>query len=140
MTLLIIARIIYEAYFRFPHFKILKVGMRKWIQKKPDELISYQIELKTKKSSADLVFEELWINEKKYKFHLSREDRKIAGSFLEKEILKINIISEIENEDKIPFKSSKGALVFGYTFRNKRKYLSVKKFCGIDDLRLCGGM
>ena len=88
MTLFIIIRIIYEAYFRFPHFKIIKAGMRKWINKSSDELISYQIELKTKKASTELVFEELWINEKKYKFHLSRENRKIASSFKEKEILK----------------------------------------------------
>ena len=140
MTLFIIIRIIYEAYFRFPHFKILKAGMRKWVYKTSVELISYQIELKTKKSSTDLVFEELWINEKKYKFHLSRENRKIAGSFVEKEILKINIVAELtnENEDVKLFKSSKGAMVFGYSFRNKKKYLSIKKFCDIDDMRLCG--
>lgn len=140
MTLFIIIRIIYEAYFRFPHFRILKVGMRKWIQKSSAELVSYQIELKTKKSSSELVFEELWIDEKKYRFHLSREDRKIAGSFVEKEILKLNIISEIinKNEAGIPVKSSKGIMVLGYSFRNKRKYLSIKKFCGIDDIRLCG--
>lgn len=140
MTLLIIIRIIYEAYFRFPHFKILKAGMRKWINKNSDELISYQIELKTKKASTELVFEELWINEKKYKFHLSRENRKIAGSFEEKEILKLNIISELKNENLslAPVQSSKGILLLSYTFRNKIKYIKFKKFCSIDDLRLCG--
>lgn len=140
MTLLIIIRIIYEAYFRFPHFKILKAGMRKWINKNSDELISYQIELKTKKASTELVFEELWINEKKYKFHLSRENRKIAGSFEEKEILKLNIISELKNENLslAPVQSSKGILLLSYTFRNKIKYIKFKKFCSIDKLRLCG--
>ena len=140
MTLFIIIRIIYEAYFRFPHFKILKAGMRKWINKSSDELISYQIELKTKKASNELVFEELWINEKKYKFHLSRENRKIVESFEEKEILKLNIISELKNENLslIPVKSSKGILLLSYTFRNKIKYIKFKKFCSIDDLRLCG--
>ena len=140
MTLFIIIRIIYEAYFRFPHFKILKAGMKKWVNNSSRELISYQIELKTKKSSSELVFEELWIDEKKYKFFLSRGNRKIVGSFLKREILNLDIISEINNETKsvIPVKSSKGILLLGYTFRNKRKYLSFKKFCGIDDLQLCG--
>ena len=114
--------------------------MRKWMNKNSNQLISYQIELKTKKSSAELVFEELWIDEKKYKFHLSREDRKVAGSFNEKEILKLNIISEIKNENEAdtPAKSSRGILVLGYTFRNKRKFVSIKKFRDIDDLRLSG--
>ncbi len=140
MTLLIIIRIIYEKYFRFPHFRILKAGMQKWVFKKSEELISYQIELKTKKSSNELVFEELWINEKKYKFQLSRENRKIAGSFLEKEILKLNVISGIliENEDPIPALSSKGIMLLGYSFRNKRKYLRVRKFKIIDNIRLSG--
>ena len=140
MTLFIIIRIIYEAYFRFPHFKILKAGMKKWVQKKPDELISYQIELRTKKSSAELVFEELWIDEKKYKFHLCRETRTIAASFSEKEILKINIISELKNDSQsdISVKSSKGIMLLSYSFRNKKKYLSFKRFREIENIRLCG--
>ncbi len=140
MTLLIIIRIIYEKYFRFPHFKILKAGMQKWRFKKSEELISYQIELKTKKSSTELVFEELWINEKKYKFHLRRGNRKIAGSFSEKEILILNVISGIliENKVHIPTIASKGIMLLGYSFRNKRKYLRVKKFNIIENIRLSG--
>jgi uncharacterized membrane-anchored protein YhcB (DUF1043 family) len=140
MTLFILSRLIYEAYFRFPHFKILKAGMRQWMNKNKEQLTSYQIELKTKKSSSELVFEELWIDEKKYRFHLSREDRKIAGNFTKKEILKLNVISEIknDNENEIPSKSSRGILVLGYRFKNKRKFLSVKKLKNIDYLRLSG--
>ena len=140
MTLFIIIRIIYEAYFRFPHFKILKAGMRKWIQRTSGELISYQIELKTKKSSLELVFEELWIDEKKYKFHLTRQDRKIAGSFVKREVLKLNIISEIKNNltSENPVVSSKGILVLWYSFKNKKKHLRIKKFQDIDNIKLCG--
>ena len=140
MTLFIIIRIIYEAYFRFPHFKILKAGMRKWIQRTSGELISYQIELKTKKSSLELVFEELWIDEKKYKFHFTRQDRKIAGSFVKREVLKLNIISEIKNNliSENPVVSSKGILVLWYSFKNKKKHLRIKKFRDIDNIKLCG--
>ena len=140
MTLFLIIRIIYEAYFRFPHFKILKVGVRKWKNKSRDQLISYQIEVKTKKPSTELVFEELWIDEKKYKFNLSREERKIANSFDKKEILKINIFSEIKEEvnKENPVKASKGILVLSYKFRNKKKFVSIKKFKSIEDIHLSG--
>ncbi len=110
----------------------------KLLNESDSQLTSYLIEIKTKKSSAELVFEELWIDEKKYKFHLSRENRKIAESFAEKEVLKLNIISEITSPLIDPtVKSSKGILLLGYSFRNKRKYLSIKKFRDIDELHLC---
>ena len=142
MTLFIIIRFIYEAYFRFPHFKILKVEVRSWRKKSREKLTSYQIELKTKKPSTELVFEELWIDEKRYKFNLSREDRKIAGSFDKKEILKINIFSELlhEADPENPVRSSKGRLLLSYTFRNKRKFVSIKKFSDFDEIRLSGNI
>ena len=139
MTLFIIVRLIYEAYFRFPHFKILKAGMRKWIHKNSDEVVTYQISLKTKKPSSELVFEELWINEKRYKFFLRRSNKRVVGTFSRKEILNLDIIGEINTEnEKQPLKSSKGKLILSYSFRNKRKYFSFKKFRGIEDIRLSG--
>ncbi len=141
MTLIIILRLIYEAYFRFPHFKIIKAGMRKWVHRKSQELITYHIELKTKKCSSELIFEDLWINEKKYKFHLCRKDRKMAGNFSKQEILKLNIISELKDNLFTPGDPvvPKGMLVLGYKFRNKKKYLSIKKFRELGDLRLSNG-
>src|SRR5438046_2784281 len=98
MTLFIIIRLIYEAYFRFPHFKIMKAGMRKWIHKNSDEVVTYQISIRTKKPSSELVFEELWINEKKYKFFLRRSNRRAVGTFSKREILNLDIIGEIKND------------------------------------------
>ena len=140
MTLFIICRLIYEAYFRFPHFKILKAYMHKWINKRTGDMVTYQIEIKTKKNSSELVFEELWIDEKKYKFHLSRENRKIAGDFNEKEKLNLNVLSEIldEHSPLLSGKSSKGKLLLSYTFKNKRKFISIKKFRDFEELRLQG--
>ena len=139
MTLIIIFRIVYEAYFRFPHFKIVKANMRKWIRRNKDVLISYQIELKMKKKSTELVFEDVWIDEKKYNFNLGRSGRKVAGSFDEKEILSLNILSEnFEAGNIVPEKCSKGILLVVYTFKNKKKYLSIKKFREMDGLRLIG--
>ena len=116
--------------------------MKKWIHRTSDELITYQLELRTKKSSSELVFEELWMDEKKYKFHLSHQDRKIAVSFVKKEILKLNIISEIKNSITFekPIVSSKGILVIGYSFRNKRKHLSIKKFRDLENITLSGNL
>lgn len=139
MTLLILCRLIYEAYFKFPHFKVLKAVMHKWISRDNDTLITYQVEIKTKKNSAELCFNELWIDEKKYTFHISREDRKVVGSFSKKETLKLNALSIIElatTSDDKPQKSSKGKLLLGYTFKNKKKFLSIKKFSGIENLKL----
>ncbi len=139
MTLFIIIRFIYEAYFRFPHFKILRAGMRRWIYNSSNQFVTYQIELKTKRPSSELIFDDLWIDDKKYKFHLCRDDRKSVCEFLKKEVLKLSIISEIKGE-VIPeiSKSSKGILLIGYTYKNKKKYLSVKKFKEMDTLKFAG--
>jgi hypothetical protein len=137
MTLFIILRLIYEAYFRFPHFRVMKAGMRKWINTKSGELITYQLELKTKKCSDELVFEDLWINKKKYKFQLSRKDRKIAGIFSKKEILKLNVISEIKEElSSLHSQIPEGILILGYKFKNRQKYFRVKKFNEHVEFRL----
>jgi hypothetical protein len=138
MTLLILSRLIYEAFFKFPHFKVLKAVMHKWISGENDTLITYQVEIKTKKDSAELCFNELWIDEKKYTFHISREDRKVVGSFSKKETLKLNALKIIESgiaSGEKPKKSSKGKLLLGYTFKNKKKFLSIKKFSGIENLK-----
>ena len=139
MTLFIIIRFIYEAYFRFPHFKILRAGMRRWIYNSSNQFVTYQIELKTKRPSSELIFDDLWIDDKKYKFHLCRDDRKSVCEFLKKEVLKLSIISEIKGE-VIPeiSKLSKGILLIGYTYKNKKKYLSVKKFKEMDTLKFAG--
>ena len=137
MTLFIIIRLIYEAYFRFPHFRIMKACMQKWMHSKSGEFVTYQIEIKTKKNSSELTFEDLWIDEKKYKFMLSREDRKVANFFMPKDKLNLSVLSEIKNETiNFPAKSSKGILLLSYLYRNKRKYISIKKFREFDNLHL----
>ena len=114
--------------------------MHKWVNKNTGDWITYQLEIKTKKNSSELVFEELWIDEKKYKFHLSREDRKIVSKFGKKENLKLNVIASIKSEQDLPIhgKSSKGKFLLSYTYKNKRKYLSVKKFSNFGEHRLQG--
>ncbi len=140
MTLFLIARFIYEAYFRFPHFKIVKKHMHKWANKYSGDWVTYQLEIKTKKNSSELVFEELWIDEKKYKFHLSCEGRKIANIFEKKEVLKLNAIFPINISQDFSFhgKSSKGKFILYYTYKNKRKFISIKKFSDFEEHKLQG--
>lgn len=137
MTLFLVIRFIYFTYFKFPHFKVLKAQMRKWVHKGEEQLITYYVQIKTKKNSSELCFDELWIDEKKYKFHLSREDRKIVGQFEKKEKLSLSVLSEINLTDGLerPAKSSKGKLLLGYTFRNKKKFLCIKKLKVSEELQ-----
>ena len=112
--------------------------MRKWIHKNSEEVITYQISLRTKKPSSELVFEELWKNDKKYKFFLRSNNKRIGVTFSKKEILNLDVVGEISmDKENLPLKSSKGKLILGYSFRNKRKYLSFKKIRGIE-IRLSG--
>jgi hypothetical protein len=140
VTLLIIIRLIYEAYFRFPHFRIKNVCMRQWINRSAEQLITYQIELKTKKSSSELVFEELWIDEKKYKFKLTRDGKKFVDDFEKKETLRLNVLSEIKTYPVPSIKSSRGIVVLCYSFRNKKRYISFDKINFPDVSRLLPGL
>lgn len=137
MTLIILIRLIYEAYFRFPHFRIVRACTKKWRDRDNAQLVTYQLEIKTKKTSSELIFEELWINEKKYLFHICRENRKFASSFGVKEILKLNIVREAreENKPETATKSAKGKLLLSYTFKNKKKHIVVSRFRD-PDIRL----
>jgi hypothetical protein len=109
--------------------------MHKWANKYSGEWVTYQLEIKTKKNSSELVFEELWIDEKRYTFHLSCEERKIANIFEKKEKLKLNVISPINNLQEFPFrgKSSKGKFILYYSYKNKRKFISIKKFSDFEE-------
>jgi hypothetical protein len=140
LTLLIIIRLIYEAYFRFPHFRVRNVCMRQWINRSAEQLITYQIELRTKKSSRELVFEELWIDEKKYKFNISRDDKKIVAEFDEKETIKLNVLSEIKTYPVPNIHSSRGIMVLGYSFRKKKRYITFNKISLFDFSRLLPGL
>lgn len=59
--------------------------------------VVYQIQVETKKSSDELIFEEVWIDEKRFKVHLSDEKRSIVSAFDNKQIVNLNI-SEVPAE------------------------------------------
>jgi hypothetical protein len=142
MTTFIILRLLYEAYFRFPHFRIKNVSMRHWINRSAEQLITYHIELKMKRSSDELVFEELWIDEKKYRFNLSNSKRKSASAFSKKETLRMNVLSEIKTDtEPIPnSSSSRGKVILSYTFRNKKKQIRFQKINVQEHMTLVDGI
>lgn len=100
-----------------------------WKENESERLVTYQIELKTKKSSDELVFDDLWIGRKKYRFQISHQDMKINSRFHEKEIVILNVISEIKDNSvpDLPKSVLKGIVILGYTFRKKKKFVSVKQ-------------
>lgn len=107
--------------------------MKQWMHRDLPSFVTYQIEIKTKKNSEDLIFEDLWIDEKRYKFRLIKQDRKIASSFNKAEVLRFSIISELkDDQNKIPPKAGKGILILTYKFKDKLKHISVKKLKQID--------
>jgi hypothetical protein len=106
------------------------VTRHNWIENDSEQIVTYQIELKTKKSSDELVFDDLWIGNKKYKFQISHHERKIISRFNKKEIVILNVISEIKNDsqEEIPKSILKGIVILGYSFRKKKKFVSVRQF------------
>ncbi|MBL0104729.1 MAG: hypothetical protein IPP51_13800 [Bacteroidetes bacterium] len=128
MTLFLILRFVYGFYFRFPHFSIRKSSLRTWKSKNKDRIITCTLELKTKKCSDELIFEELWIDEKLYKFKLTKDKLKTAYKFRKKEVLRLDAISEIPDHAHSSTKPKKGKVLLTYTFKNKRRHLSINKF------------
>jgi hypothetical protein len=138
MTLFLIIRFIYLTYFRFPHLRVLKATICEWTDRQMEKIVTYQIELEMKRSSDELVLEELWIDNKRYDFRLITKDRRFADSFSRKEKICLDIISEIKDElqkenERIRLK---GRLILAYTFRSKRRYLRINKIRHADELQL----
>lgn len=127
MTLFLILRFIYTFYFRFPHFSVRKTSLRMWKSRGNDRIITCTLELKTKKSSEELIFDELWIDNKRYHFKLTKEDLKSVNEFGKKEVLRLDALKEIPEVFSSPM-PKKGKVLLAYTFKNKRRYISINKF------------
>ena len=129
MTIAFICAFIYYQ-FKYRHFKIVKATSRKWITTKKGDVITYRIQIVTKKNSAELKVDELWIDNKRFKVRaISKESNAPAKHFAEKEMLYLEAERETKNisyEEMAPANRAKVSL--GYMINNKRKYLSIKGF------------
>jgi len=129
MTIAFLCALIYY-HFQQRHFKILRATSRKWISAKRGDVVTYRIQVKTKKTSDELKLDELWIDRKLYKVRVARQDdHTIAKYFSKQETLYIEAERETGNvcyEEMVP--PGKGKVAIGYLINNQRKYLSIKGF------------
>lgn len=129
MTIAFICAFIYSQ-FKYRHFKIVKATRRTWITTRKGDITTYRIQLITKKTSAELKLDELWIEDRLFKVRIvKQENNAFARHFSEQETLYLEAERETANvgyEEMRP--SLNGKVSVGYLFNNKRKYLTIKGF------------
>jgi phosphopantetheinyl transferase (holo-ACP synthase) len=129
MTIAFICAFLYSQ-FKYRHFKIVKATSRTWMTTRMGDIVTYKIQLITKKTSEELKLDELWVDNRLFKVRLvKRESNVLAKHFAEKETLYLEAERETKNigyEEMRP--SNHGKVSVGYLINNKRKYLSVKGF------------
>ena len=133
MTIAFICSLIYYQ-FKYRHFKIIKATSRKWILSRKGDVVTYRIQIVTKKTSQELTLDELWVGDKVFKVRvLKKESHFNVTQFAEKETLYLEAERETKNicyEEMRP--TPQGKVSLGYTINNKRKYLSIKSFEACD--------
>lgn len=130
MTLIVLTTYIYRTFFKYRYFKVLKATMKKMLLTADGTEVVYQIQVETKKSSDELIFEEVWIDEKRFKVHLSDEKRSIVSAFDNKQIVNLNISEAPVEKDQSdrPKELIKSKALVSYSIGNKRKFMSIRKF------------
>lgn len=98
--------------------------------KHASSFLTCRIKLMTKRPLDQLIFDELWIDDRLYKIKITNEENEqVEGPFLKKQILYIHVESEVRQPAGIP-PSDKNAskIMLGYQIDNKRKYYPIKDF------------
>ena len=129
MTLIVLTSYIYRTFFKYRHFKVLKATMKKILMAADGTKIIYEIQVETKKSSDEMIFEEVWIDETRFKVKLSDEQRELVSSFNTKQIVNLDI-TEVHSEKDLsirPKEILKSKVLVGYSIGNKSKFLSIRK-------------
>jgi hypothetical protein len=129
MTFAFICAFIYYQ-FKYRHFKIVKATSRKWVISRSGDVVTYRIQIITKKTSEELKVDELWVGNRVFKVRVLKEESNTsARHFTEKETLYLEAERETKNigyEEMGP--SRNGKVSVGYMINNKRRYLSIKNF------------
>lgn len=135
MTLIVLTSYIYRTFFKYRHFKVLKATMKKIMMNAEGKAVVYQIQVETKKSSDDLIFEEVWIDEKRFKIKLRDQEREIVSTFQDKQVVNLDIAEEAVQDETSsrPKEILKSKVLVGYSIGNKRKFLSISKFDENDE-------
>ena len=135
MTLIVLTSYIYRTFFKYRHFKVLKATMKKILMAADGTKIIYEIQVETKKLSDEMIFEEVWIDETRFKVKLSDEQRELVSSFNTKQIVNLDI-TEVHSEKDLsirPKEILKSKVLVGYSIGNKRKFLSIRKLDQNDE-------
>ncbi len=135
MTLIVLTSYIYRTFFKYRHFKVLKATMKKIMMNAEGKAVVYQIQVETKKSSDELIFEEVWIDEKRFKIKLRDQEREIVSTFQDKQVVNLDIAEEAVQDETSsrPKEILKSKVLVGYSIGNKRKFLSISKFDENDE-------
>ncbi|HNP47785.1 MAG TPA: hypothetical protein PKK99_04235 [Bacteroidia bacterium] len=109
--------------------------MKKIMMNAEGKAVVYQIQVETKKSSDELIFEEVWIDEKRFKIKLRDQEREIVSTFQDKQVVNLDIAEEAVQDETSsrPKEILKSKVLVGYSIGNKRKFLSISKFDENDE-------
>lgn len=126
MSIAFIATIIYTYFIKCRHLKVLKAFSSAGKDGK-----RFRIKLMPKLASENIRFDELWIDNRLYKFNVVNESNQEAkNNFESKQVLYLDSATHMYDgrQKELPQKLKKHKALIGFIVNNKRRYFSIKKF------------
>ena len=135
MSLIFTFYFFYNYFSKYRHFKILETTPSENHERSHQvrNFLPQKIKLMTKRPADQLVFDELWINDRLYKIKITNEENQpLESPFPKKQILYIHVDAEVSEPASIPpFDKRASKILLGYQIDNKRKYCPIKDFSEI---------
>ncbi len=130
MSLIFTCCLIYNYFFRHRYFKVIETTGSRIIRgaKQAQSFITCRIKLMTRLAASELVFDELWIEDRLYKIRVTNEEnQEVENQFSKKQVLYIDIDSEVHHSHGRvpPSEKSKSKIFLGYIVENKRRYFPI---------------
>ncbi len=130
MTIVFITVYIYNYFTKFRYFKVLEATTYRFIEEAhhAKSFLNCRIKLVMKRSKKQLIFDELWIEDRLYKIKITDlENQLVENDFNEKQVLYIDVESEIKYSEYqlFPAEDLSSKIFLGYQVGNKRKYFPV---------------
>ncbi len=130
MTIVFIFVSIYNYFTKFRYFKVLEATTHRFIEEAhhAKSFLNCRIKLMMKRSEKQLIFDELWIEDRLYKIKITNsENQLVENGFSHKQVLYIDVESEINYPEyqTFPAENLSSKIFLGYQVGNKRKYFPV---------------
>jgi len=130
MSLIFTCCLLYNYFVKFRYFKVIETTSSRIIEgaKNAQSYITCRIKVMTKRSAGQLVFDELWIEDRLYKIKITdEENQQVENQFTKKQVLYIDVDSEVAySDERTPPEAKSNAKIFlGYQVDNKRKYFPI---------------